>query len=43
MDYSKMIEMDNVTIEDCLYLLEKKNKRTVINDGRIVNFIEESE
>lgn len=43
MDYSKMIEMDNVTIEDCLDLLEKKNKRTVINDGRIVNFIEEGE
>ena len=43
MDYSKMIEMDNVTIKDCLDLLEKKNKRTIINDGRIVNFIEEGE
>lgn len=42
MDYSKMIEMDNVTIEDCIDLFEK-NKRTVINDGRIVNFIEEGE
>ena len=27
MDYSKMIGMDNVTIEDCLDLLEKKNKK----------------
>ena len=43
MDYSKMIEMDNVTIKDCLDLLEKKNKRTIINDSRIVNFIEEGE
>lgn len=42
MDYSKMIEMDNVTIEDCIDLFEK-NKRIIINDGKIVNFIEEGE
>lgn len=34
MDYSKMIEMDNVTIEDCIDLFEK-NKRIIINDVKL--------
>lgn len=40
MDYSKIIEMDNVTVEDCMDLFEKKSKRIIINDGKIVNFEE---
>lgn len=40
MDYSKIIEMDNVTVEDCIDLFEKKNKRIIINNGKIVNFEE---
>lgn len=38
MDYSKIIELNNITLEDCIDLYEKKNITTVINDGRIINF-----
>lgn len=41
MDYDKIIELDNVTIQDCEELYEFKGMRTVIEDGRIVNFIKE--
>lgn len=40
-DYSKMIELDNVTLEDCLDLYEKKGKVTLIEDGKVTNFIKE--
>lgn len=42
MDYSKIIELDNVTLEDCIDLYEKKNMITIINDGRIINFEKEN-
>lgn len=41
MDYSKIVELDNVTLEDCIDLYEKKGMYTIINDGRIVNFEKE--
>ena len=41
MDYDNVIELDNVTLEDCLDLYTKKNVTTIINDGRIINFIKE--
>ena len=41
MDYDAVIELDNVTLEDCLDLYTKKNVTTIINDGRIINFIKE--
>lgn len=41
MDYDKIIELDNVTIQDCEELYKFKGIRTVINDGRIVNFKKE--
>lgn len=41
MDYSVIIELDNVTLEDCVDLYERKNMTTVINDGRIINFEKE--
>ena len=41
MDYSTVIELDNVTIDDCIDLYEKKNVRTVISDGHIANFVKE--
>ena len=30
MDYDTVIELDEVTLEDCIDLYEKKNVRTVI-------------
>ena len=41
MDYDTVIELDNVTLEDCTDLYEKKNIRIVISDGRITDFIKE--
>lgn len=38
MDYSLIIELDNVTIDDCLDLYEKKEYYTILNDGRVINF-----
>ena len=41
MDYDTVIELDEVTLEDCIDLYEKKNIRIVISDGRITDFIKE--
>lgn len=38
MDYSKILELDNVTLNDCFDLYKYKNKITIIEDGRIINF-----
>ena len=43
MDYDTVIELDNVTLEDCIDLYEKKNISTVINDGKITTFVKESD
>ena len=42
MDYSSIIELDNVTLQDCEDMYEK-NMRTLIDDGRVVNFEKEEE
>lgn len=36
-----MFDVNNVTIQDCIELKELKGQSTVINDGEIVNFIQE--
>ena len=41
MDYDTVIELDEVTLEDCLDLYEKKNIYTIINDGHITDFVKE--
>ncbi len=38
MDYSLIIELDNVTWDECLDLYEKKEYYTILNDGRVINF-----
>ena len=40
MNYDVVIELDEVTLEDCIDLYEKKNMSTIINDGHIINFVE---
>lgn len=32
------MNLDAITIEDCLEMFEKKNKETVINDGEVKGF-----
>ena len=41
MDYNNVIELDEVTLEDCIDLYEKKNVKTVISDGHITDFVKE--
>ena len=41
MNYDAVIELDEVTLEDCIDLYEKKNMSTIINDGHIINFVKE--
>ena len=35
------INMNNITVSDCIELFEYKNTRVVINDGNVVGFEEE--
>ena len=41
MNYENVIELDHVTLEDCIDLYEKKNVRIVISDGHITDFVKE--
>ena len=41
MDYNNIIELDNVTLQDCEDMYRTKNMRTVIDNGRIINFEKE--
>ena len=41
MNYENIIELDNVTLEDCIDLYEKKNVSSVICDGHITDFVKE--
>lgn len=43
MNYETIIELSNVTLEDCLEMYEKKNMISIINDGRMINFVKEKE
>ena len=41
MNYENIIELDDVTLEDCIDLYEKRSVFTIINDGKITSFIRE--
>ena len=43
MDYSNIIELDNITLQDCDDMYRTKNMRTVIDNGRVINFENEKE
>lgn len=34
---------DEITIEDCIEMFEKKGMTTVINDGKVVEFVKEDD
>ena len=42
MDYNNIIELDNVTLQDCEDMYSTKNMRTVIANGRVINFEKEN-
>lgn len=41
MNYDTVIDLDEVTLEDCIDLHKMKNISTVINDGKITTFVKE--
>ena len=41
MNYENVIELDHVTLEDCIDLYEMKSTYTIINDGHITDFVKE--
>ena len=41
MDYGKIIELDNITKDDCINLYVNNGLRLMINDGVIVNLVDE--
>ena len=40
MDYNTIIELDNVTVGDCIDWYEKRDGYVEINDGIIINLID---
>lgn len=42
MNYDKFIDLYNVTLQDCSELYNYKNIETVIEDGRITDFVKEN-
>ena len=41
-NYDNFVELDDITLEDCLDLYNK-NIFTIINDGRIINLMKEGD
>ena len=40
--YEMVIDLDNVTLQDCIDLYEKKDIYTQINDGHITDLVKEN-
>ena len=40
MDYSKVIDLNSITLADCERFY-KNGKRLIVNDGRVVDIVEE--
>lgn len=41
MNYETIIDLDNITLQDCIDMYRLKDMQTVIDDGRVVNFEKE--
>lgn len=37
------INIEEITIEDCIEMFEKKGCSTIANDGKVVGFVQEKE
>ena len=40
-DYSTIMELDNITIQDCIDMYNMKSLIAIINDGKVVGFEKE--
>lgn len=43
MDYTKILEMDNVTLEDCENGLKMRGRTAIISNGKLINFLDKNE
>ena len=43
LDYGQIIDLDNVTIQDCENLYDNVGKVAIIEDGRVINFMKEED
>lgn len=43
MNYEQIIDLSEVTVQDCLDLFKMKRRCTILNDGKIVDFRTEEE
>lgn len=43
MNYGRILELDRVTPNQCLDAFELRGRQVVINDGRIIDFLEKDE
>lgn len=41
MDYNNIIELDDVTLQDCMALYRIKHLHAILKDGRLTNFEKE--
>lgn len=41
MDYNNILEMDNITLQDCFDMYRMKSMCAVVNDGKVINFVKE--
>ncbi len=35
------MNLETITLQDCIDMYEKKDKATIINDGKVVDFVSE--
>lgn len=35
------MNLETITVQDCLDMYEKKEQATIINDGKVIRFVEE--
>ena len=43
MDYNQIMELDNITIQDCIDMYNMKDMITICNDGKVIGFGKEGE
>ena len=40
-NFDTIIELDNITLQDCFDMYNMKNMYTIIKDGKVINFKKE--
>ena len=43
MNYDQIMELNNVTVQDCIDMYNMKGMVTICNDGRVIGFEKEEE